>query len=214
MELLYILYILLPGLLIYGKMRKEGVAEGREEPEYVVLIRGFYASIPMIIAGLFFARLVMPAMSIHDTVHSLFTNPIYLLIYFVSIPLYTWVVCLAVRHWNHRIQPVTSKKISKRLGKHYYSVNYDDIMTEISTLAQNHKRLIGRVTKDGKDICLGSVCFLSVSSKKQIGFSYQKEYRAYFENGEARSILNPIGSYLDMENDYVIDLYDGDRIKD
>jgi len=211
-ELFYVLFILLPGLLIYRKMRKEEGTDEGNASEHVVLIRGFYASIPMIIAGILFARWAMPGIPVRDSVYRLFTNPLYLLIYFAVIPVYAQAACSISMQWIHRIQPRISKKISAVRGKNYYRVEYNDIATEIIAQAHKHKRVIGRVTKDGKEICLGSVCFLSSSRRKQIGFEYQKEYRAYFEDGIANDILNPVGTYLDMESDYMIDLYNGDRL--
>jgi len=213
MEILYLLFVLLPGLFLYSKLRDSELTASGDEPEYVVLIKGVYGSLLYIIAGLVFVRCSFPGIGMKDSIYRIMTNPLYLAFYFLSIPAYSWIAKKAIQKYKEEWSGKLSLFFSSRMKKKAYKDERDNLWVEIGCLLREHGVLYGEIYKDGNLLSSGQISFISRATAGHIGFFNKKMYDAAFNRyNDAKEKLKCLGHFVDTKNNFVIDVYNSNTL--
>jgi hypothetical protein len=209
MDLFYMLFAIVPGLIIYSTLRNE--TDIGQKPEYVVLIYGIFASIP------FFAIISKILILIYgecskQLLLDILNKPLYILCYFILVCLYSAIVLLLAILWKRQIKPKISEKISRASGKHSHQTCYNSAWSKIyNDYLDDYKILVGRLLKDGNLVTLGQIEIMTSDDSifKDISFLYREEYSAYFPENQT-PLLKNLCNYVDLNTGYILELYDGE----
>ena len=108
MELYLVLIAIMPGLIIYSGLRNEGYEKHIDDPEYIVLIRGIFYSMPFFALLLFYAGIIYPDKKIQESFEVMVWDYRNVILYFFAIIVYSRLVLYLAKRWRLNIKPELS----------------------------------------------------------------------------------------------------------
>ena len=208
MEFIFLLVVLMPGLMIYSVVRN--LESNENDPEYVILIRGLFFSLPFLFLVFLILKYLYGFIS-PRLVYIIINKPIYIVVYFIMILVYSVIVGAVVSFYKTRIRPPVNKAVSKFFGRHSHDGGYASGWKKIAIkYLDEYEALVGRLKLNGNTIALGQIVYISNDSvaTKDICFEFENDYREYFLKDDT-SLLENICTYVDMKSGYVLELYNG-----
>lgn len=207
MELFVVLLLIIPGLLIYSFVRH--IEGEKEDPEYVILIRGIFYSLPFLFIILIIIKSIFGFVS-SKLIYAILNRPSYILIYFLMILVYSFCANTAAKLYRTKVKPLVNTIVSKLFKAKAHESGYSSGWKKIShEYMYKYDFLVGRLYRNRELIAFGQIIYISDSSTiKDICFRYQTDYMKYFPD-DGNPILQHICTYIDMDSDYILDLYDG-----
>lgn len=211
MELIYLLLAIIPGLYIYNCIRKQ-IDDG--EAEYIILIRGIIYSLPLWAIIAFFAHLKYPNMDLLNALEYMAINYKYIAISFPVVFGYSKLVIALLRWIENKCYPKVSATSSIIMKKHAHNCRHDCVWDKIrNEYMMEYRYLVGRLIKNGNVVAIGQIGGIS-PMRKEIGrdicFLYQDDYLRFFPKNSS-PLLDNVCNYVDLQNDYVLELYDGTK---
>ena len=214
MELFYFLLAIMPGLYIYSQIRLRENNTRKNEPEYVMLIRGILYSLPLFALIVWYAGYRYQNLDLFPALEKMIFNYKYILAYFVITIVYSYASISSIKLFKDRICPYFSKKTSEKRKKKMYHCGYRGARDEICKKHMSeHGHIVGRLLYDGKTVALGQISLISSSPDKEqgdIGFINRDEYEAYFPDN-SKPLLENICNYADLNSHYILEVYNGDK---
>lgn len=205
MDIIILLVIIMPGLMIYSRIRNSEENCQNQIPEYVVLIKGIFYSMPLITIILLAINIYYGKVTI-EILESLIIKPKFIVAYFVTIWCYTPCALFSCKQYRLKIRPYLCRKMAKKTNKGSYDSGHYSAWEEVSiNYMKSYKNLVGRLIKDGKVIACGQIGLIA---EKDVCFFHQDKYSLYFPEGECPKYEN-ICNYVNLETLIVLELYDG-----